>query len=256
MTSLAARSSSTRPAPSTKGPQSPSSKSPTAGSPKTLSSSDELRSLQATLADLQSKRLNALQLYQEEKSRRVAEAARAASLAAQLDSLESARPPKGKGSANPDEPSSIITTDFFIAEVRSLGLAQGGPSASLTWHCLAMTDLLASQPKIVIVADPSSRVESSRMSGRQRTHSSQNDRVSHAERASNDHVTGANVEELASLNERLRHAEEAAAAAKLSQQRNEGLIADLKEQLDASITACKDLLDTVKEQEDTIEKLS
>lgn len=244
MTSIASRSPAN--------PQSPSKP----GSPQTVSPPDDHHSLQSTPADLQAKRLSALQLYQEEKAKRIAEAARAAELAAKIDYLAMSHHPSGNHDSAHDKSSSIITTDFFIAEVCSLGLARGGPSASLTWHCLAMADLMTSPPKIVLVADPKAQAESLKPSDRPPPHSSRNEHGSYPEQGQNEAEAIVHVEKIAALSKRVRLAEAAAAAAKKSQEQNELLIADLKAQLDASTSACKDLLETVRDQEDTIESLS
>ncbi|CDF35834.1 unnamed protein product [Chondrus crispus] len=115
---------------------------------------------------------------------------------------------------------------------------------------------MTSPPKIVLVADPKAQAESLKPSDRPPPHSSRNGHGSYPEQGQNEAEAIVHVEKIAALSKRVRLAEAAAAAAKKSQEQNELLIADLKAQLDASTSACKDLLETVRDQEDTIESLS
>lgn len=62
--------------------------------------------------------------------------------------------------------------------------------------------------------------------------------------------------ELRSLREKLRIAEIEAARASQELKQSTKLIADMKQQLDASTSACKDMIDTITEQEKTITSLS
>ena len=73
---------------------------------------DDHHSLQSTLTDLQAKRLSALQLYHVEKGKRIAEAARAAELAAKIDYLAMSHQSFGNHDSAHDRHSYIITTDF------------------------------------------------------------------------------------------------------------------------------------------------
>lgn len=203
---------------------------------------DDLTSLKAALSDLQSKRLHALRLYQEEKSSRLAETARAAKLANQLKQLSTTSQSPNSHS-HPTTPP-VISTDFFVAEIRSLGLAYGGPSASLTWHCLAMAERLSKAPQVVVVAEPSETVHNPKIESVAQSIPSHEDPKFH------------HSDELHLLHQRLKRAEETAAAAKRAQQEKEHLIAELKQQLDESTQACQGLVELVKEQEDTIDKLS
>lgn len=152
---------------------------------------------------------------------------------------------------------SIIHTDFFVTEIRSLGLAQGGPSASLSWHCLAMTDLLAGPPQIVVVADRKPSVDG-KVTGENVYWDAglKGDEWIPRDECAEENVRQDRSEEIAELEKRLLKAEKEAEEAKKVAQQKERLIADLKAQLDESTTACKDLLETLKEQEDTIEKLA
>lgn len=62
--------------------------------------------------------------------------------------------------------------------------------------------------------------------------------------------------ELAKLRQRLRTAEDEAARACHELKQSTQLIADMKQQLDASTSACKEMVDTIMEQEKTITQLS
>lgn len=119
-----------------------------------------------------------------------------------------------------------------------------------------MQDLLSGPPQVVVVTD---RGPANDCNGIEQGYWEENlprhDRILNKEMVENN-VQQNRSEEIAQLELRLRKAEIDAAEAKRVAQQKETLIADLKAQLDQSTAACKDLLETVKEQEDTIEKMS
>lgn len=208
--------------------------------------SEDLHSLETSLTDLQEKRLKALRLYQEEKTLRLAEAARAENLSAKLNHLSAQPDTQTSGYQHAplnDHQHTTVPAHALLAELRSLGFLQGVPAASLTWHCLAMAEVL-SKAKQVVAAQPASNIEEASVD-------------STLDRATGENgISAGYMEELTTLKSSLKLAEETAAAAKKAQQENEKLISQLKQQLDESTAACKDLIELVKEQEEIIEKLS
>eukprot|EP00178_Gracilaria_changii_P020489 TRINITY_DN595_c0_g1_i2.p2 TRINITY_DN595_c0_g1~~TRINITY_DN595_c0_g1_i2.p2 ORF type:complete len:245 (-),score=44.94 TRINITY_DN595_c0_g1_i2:1609-2262(-) len=107
----------------------------------------ELRALQMQLADLHSKRLNALRLYQSEKMLRQSESARADELARQLSELRQER--------HAAAPRNTLRTEHFDARVRSVVRSPTpSPMVSLTWHCLAMADAAVSAPDVLAILQP------------------------------------------------------------------------------------------------------
>lgn len=207
---------------------------------------EDLKTLQPALRDLQGKRLNAFHLYQEENSLRATQSARAENLAAQLDPLSAQSDTHASqpyhGSLN-DHEQTISPAHVLLAELRSLGFLHDVPAASLTWHCLAMAEVFSEATK-ALAAEPASSIEDSSY-----------ENMPHCVRGENG-VSSQYGDEVTILKSRLKKAEDAAEAAKRVQQENEQLISRLKQQLDESTIACKGLIELVKEQEETIEKLS
>lgn len=203
--------------------------------------SEDSKTLHATLRDIQEKRLNTLRLYQEEKSLRTAESARAEGLAVQLDRLSTQTDTQNSQPyhvSSKKHQRTVIPAQVLLAELRTLGFLQDVPTASLTWHCLAMAEVFSKATK-----SASNNADSSPESIPQCA-------------PDGNEVSSQHGEELTILKGRLKKAEEAAKAAKKAQQENEQLISRLKQQLDESTVACKGLIELVNEQEETIEKLS
>lgn len=117
-----------------------------------------------------------------------------------------------------------------------------------------MTDLLARPPQIAVVAErpapqdgkdsPDGLLEYRHPDGPPR------------DRVPQPREKDESARRISDLEKRLERAEKDAAEARCAAQRNEKLVTDLISQLDESTAACKDLMETVREQEDVIDKLS
>ena len=101
----------------------------------------------------------------------------------------------------------------------------------------------------MLVANPKAQTESLKPSDRPPPHYCRSGHGSYPEQGQNEEEAIVHAENIAALNKRLKQAEAAAAAAKQSQDQKELIFADLKAQLDASTSACRDLLGTVRDQE-------
>lgn len=189
---------------------------------------DDVASLRAALKDVQAKRIMALRSYQEEKNGRERAVAAAAASAERYEREAAARALLQKRlddvGTGLDDRACVVRSEFFVAELTALGLGCGGPSASLTWHCLAMEEALRVEPRRVQVCVPG------------------------------DGLMGARARK-GDLDERKEPLSANGAPSKRSSH-DQTLIANLKEQLDASRAALDELLETVKEQEDTIQSLA
>lgn len=154
----------------------------------TRSHSEELRSLKATVADLQAKRLSALRLYQDEKVRRQQETARVEELTAEVHALKCATlqfSPTDKSiprsnlsrnapSSSPLQPQMLLSAsinypanpsqnpiptvapvqsqvslDGLTARISTVARLPPGLPTSLTWHSLSLANVLPQPPQIV-----------------------------------------------------------------------------------------------------------
>lgn len=202
-------------------------------------STNDLHIANNSFSQPESKRVTAIRLYQEEKSRRLANTnINKTDLSSQyhkqacIDSLSNS-------SSSPSPPPSSIPcstgTVFSISQLNNINTVEPVRAIpSLTWHCLAMTEVLARHAPPI--ADNNHNVESNSKLG-----------VENEQR---------HRKEIEVLMEKLRWMEERVEKAKRVQGENERLITQLRTQLDESTAACQGLVELVKEQEDTIEKLS
>lgn len=230
-------------------------------------SAQQLRAVTQQLKDLQEKRLSALRLYQDEKTLRQRETSRAEKLAAQLSSLQKEQhhvvepPPQPFKSPQPPQlpPIGTVRTNHFNAQVLTTTRAPSPPLVSLTWHCLAMADLIPRSPQVFAVLQPvslSSRNTSSPHGIALNASSlSENkcDSPEYTANYANGNHSVANVDQVRSLSEQL--------AAVPSNSSNAApdpafTIADLEAKLHLSQSTCSELLATIQKQQETIRTLS
>lgn len=194
---------------------------------------------------------------------------------------QSHQPPNTSDSAS--KPSVIFHTDDFPAEVCSLERAMPVACPSLTWYSLSMSSALLRPPDVVALLHPldpseypkppmsastptpatptapiATPIETPIATPMAAPDTMEEDctRLENGDNTMTEDATGETEMDMAGLHERVQRAEAEAREARQAVLESQRLIADLKEQLDASTAACKDLLDTVKEQEDTIAELS
>lgn len=226
---------------------------------KYLSQTEELKSLQATIKDLQAKRINALRLYQDEKNRCQAQTEKVAELSAKLSSAEFSQSnsqsndlvqsipesshiangyPTSSTNHNTDTTPSRI--DKLKAEVRTIGLAPFSCYPSLTWHCLAMKDLIEQPTEVFAVLHPISEYEQNQLHDHQTSSTTENILIS--SNSKSFHTTKGNDSTVDSTKD--------------DGYNDVRIISELKTQLDETNDACKNLAQIVREQEETIERLS
>ncbi|KAI0564912.1 hypothetical protein FGB62_22g360 [Gracilaria domingensis] len=208
----------------------------------------ELRALQMQLADLQSKRLHALRLYQSERTLHQTESARADGLATQLAELRQAREVAAA-------PLNKLRTEHFDANVRSVARQPNpSPMVSLTWHCLAMADVATTTPEMIAVLQPTgSRSAEGKLPA---VHAPASAKAPHAEFIAAHKADGTsltNVETVCSLARKLSAV--SANAPSLSSDAN-AVIDQLQAKLNQSNSNCARLLATVQQQQETIQSLS
>lgn len=199
--------------------------------------------------------MSALRLYQEEKVQRQEEAARAEQLLTQLKELQRAALAQQQKQT---VQRNTITTDLFVAELRGLGLAPPIPSPSLTWHCLAMSDLVTEAPDVLAILHPTSvasDIDDTTQALSARGDVSM-DHIPFSPTANGSKLPSDVSEDIENLTKRLQQLEAEAEAAKRSVNDNKRLVSDLKSKLDASTATCQNLMQTVEDQRETIVRLS
>lgn len=230
-------------------------------------SAQQLRAVKQQLKDLQEKRLSALRLYQDEKTLRQRETSRAEKLATQLSNLQNeqshvAKPPPQpfKTPESPQlPPIGMLRTDHFSAKVLSTTRAPSSPLISLTWHCMAMADLIPPSPEVFAVLQPTSL--SSQNPASPNATALNDSFVSENKRSPPDCIATyanrnhsvANVDQVRSLSEQLAAVPSHPTTATPDPAFT---IADLETKLCLSQTTCSELLATIQKQQETIRRLS
>ncbi|CAN8076955.1 unnamed protein product [Agarophyton chilense] len=207
----------------------------------------ELRALQMQLADLHSKRLNALRLYQSEKVLRQTESARADQLAEQLNKL--------RQQPSSSLPLNKLRTHYFDAQLRSVArIPSPSPMVSLTWHCLAMADAAVTAPDVLAVLQPTASCPAD--GALPSAQSAPTPKAAHLQHAATKDLAGAtltNVDTVCSLSDKLT----AVSPQSISLSSDPDTAIDqLKSELSHSNSTCARLLATVKHQQQTIQTLS
>lgn len=162
----------------------------------------------------------------------------------------------------------VLRTEALLADVVLLGRFIHTIPASLTWHSLSLSDVLPQAASFVALPQPSN----GDAFGDALVHNNDGEDVKgdckgdseFQKMSSNDHMENQFCNnnssecqtEINQLREKLEHAEEECARTHEELMKSQQLILELKEQLDASTRACKELIDTINEQEDTISHLS
>lgn len=205
---------------------------------------DELRILKKAMVDLQTKRSSALKLYHEEKALREQETSRIAQLTAHLNSLQQQLQQHSSDAySKRDNVGQFSETAF-----RHVTCLPSITAHSLTWYSLSMENAVPSLCTTIALLDSNGNTTSL-----SQTVHSDSDSPHSVVLNSDVHESR---DEIQQLRQKVKHSQTETTEMHAELMKSYTLMAELKEQLQSSTQACKDLIQTIHEQEETISQLS